>query len=126
MKRLMTLSLGVLLLAAPLFAHEKGAAPKSKSLWAAGTVTAVSPGSLTVKGKGGEWTFAVDRSTTVSANGAGRKMAAMQADKKPAVLTAFVKTGDDVNVRYHDMGATRRAAMVSVRRSLPAPYTSKK
>ena len=61
MKRLVMLSLGVLLLAAPAFAQakakpaDKAAAPKAAT--AAGKVTAVAADSLTVKGKDAEWTF---------------------------------------------------------------------
>jgi hypothetical protein len=129
MKRLVTLSLGLLLLAAPAFAQakaksaDKAAAPKAAT--AAGKVTAVTADSLTVKGKDAEWTFGVDKGTTVVAKGGSHKMAAMTADKKPAVITAFVSVGDDVSVKYHDMGATKHAATVTVH-SAAAPSAKKK
>jgi hypothetical protein len=113
MKRLMMLSLGVVLLAAPLFAGEK---TTSKSQSAAGKVTAVSADSLTITGKDGERTFAADKSTVVVAAGAGHKMAAMEADKRPALLTEFVGVGADVAVKYRETGETRRAAKITVRR----------
>jgi hypothetical protein len=126
MKRLVTLSLGLLLLAAPAFAQakaDKAAAPKAAT--AAGKVTAVTADSLTVKGKDAEWTFGVDKGTTVVAKGGSHKMAAMTADKKPAVITAFVSVGDDVSVKYHDMGATKHAATVTVH-AAGAPAAKKK
>lgn len=111
MKRMIVWSLGVLLLAAPLFAGEKAVA---KSQSATGTVTAVNAGSFTVKVKGGERTFATDRSTVVVRQGATRKMAALQAANKPAILTEFVDIGNDVRVKYRGMGETRHAAKVTV------------
>ena len=79
MKRLLVLSLGVLLLAAPAFAQakaaDKAAAPTAAS--AAGQVTAVTADSVTVKGKDASWTFAVDKGTTVVAKGASHKVASL-------------------------------------------------
>jgi hypothetical protein len=117
MKRVLPLLVGVLFLAAPAFAQKKAA---SKTMSASGTVSAVSADSLTVKGKDAEWTFAVDKSTTVIAKGGSHKMSALTADKKPAVITEFVKVGDDVSVKYHDMGATKHAATVTVKSGSPA------
>lgn len=117
MKRVLPLFLGVLLLTAPAFAQatagDKAAA--SKTLTAIGKVLAVTADSVTVKGKDGEWKFDVDKGTTVVAKGGSTKMAAMKADKKPAVVTEFVSVGDDVSVKYHDMGASKHAATVTVR-----------
>jgi hypothetical protein len=122
MKRLLILSLGAFLLAAPAFAQAKAAdkPAASKSMTAAGKVTAVAADSVSVKGKDAEWTFAVDKDTTVVAKGASHKIAAMSADHKPAVVTEFVKAGDDVSVKYHDMGATKHAATITVRNAPPA------
>jgi hypothetical protein len=113
MKRVLPLILGVLLLAAPGFAQDK--ADASKTLTAAGKVSAVTADSVTVKGKDGEWKFDVDNATTVVAKGGSTKMAAIKKDKKPAVVTEFVGVGDDVSVKYHDMGASKHAATVTVR-----------
>lgn len=119
MKRLFMVFVGVLLVSAPAFAQAAKPAPAGKTLSAMGTVSAVTADSLTVKGKTDEWTFAVDKDTTVTAVGASHKMAAMKADKTPAVITEFVKVGDNVTVKYHDMGATKHAATVQVRNSAP-------
>ena len=85
---------------------------------AAGKVSAVTADSITVKGKDGEWTFGIDKATTVVAKGASHKMAAMKADKKPSMVTDYVSVGDDVSVRYHDMGSSKHAATVTVRTAL--------
>jgi hypothetical protein len=133
MKRLLILSLGALLLAAPAFAQakaaDKPAAAKpaaAKSATAAGKVSAVTADSVSVKGKDAEWTFAVDKATTVVAKGASHKIAAMSADHKPAVVTEFVKVGDDVMVKYHDMGATKHAATITVHNAQAPPPAKKK
>src|SRR6476619_2664431 len=110
MRRLFGILTGALLtIAVPALAHAgQEAKPKpasTKTLTASGTVSAVTNDSLTVKGKTDEWTFTIDKSTSVKAKGATHKTAA---------ITDFVKTGDMVTVRYHDMGATKHAASVSV------------
>ena len=122
MKRVMMWSLAVLLLAAPLTAGDKTSA---KSLSASGTVTAVSPGSFTIKHKGGERTFATDKSTIVAIKGATRKMEALKAANKPAILTEFVGVGADVAVNYREMDGARHAAKVVVLWA-PAPLAAKK
>jgi hypothetical protein len=122
MKRVMMWSLAVLLLAAPLGAADKTAA---KSLSASGTVTAVSSGWFTIKDKGGEQTFATDKSTVVAIQGATRKMAALKAANKPAILTEFVGVGSDVSVKYSEMGGTRHAAKVVVHWAPAAPSARK-
>jgi hypothetical protein len=112
----MMLFVAVLLAAAPGFAQDKAS---SKTLSATGKVSAVTADSVTVKGKDAEWTFSVDKGTTVVAKGGSHKMAAMKADKKPTLITEFVSVGDDVSVKYHDMGATKHAATVTVRSATP-------
>jgi len=123
MKRLMMLFVAVLLAAAPAFAQDK--AGSSKTLSASGKVSAVTADSVKVKGKDAEWTFAVDKGTTVVAKGGSHKMAAMKEDKKPAIITEFVSVGDEVAVKYHDMGASKHAATVTVRSAVPAPAKKK-
>lgn len=114
MKRLLVLALGVLLVSAPAFAQAK-----AKTLNASGTVSAVTAESLTVKGKTAEWTFTVDKDTHVSVTGASKKTAALKDTKTAQAITEFVKVGDSVTVKYHD-GATKHAADVLVRSSVPA------
>ena len=120
MKQLSVIALGVLLLSAPIFAQDKPAKPAAdKLLTASGVITAVSADSLSVKAKTGELTFAVDKDTHVSGSGASRKTAALKAEKKPAVLTEYVKVGDTVDVKYHEKGTSKHAADVIIRTSLP-------
>src|SRR6266540_42742 len=126
MKRVLFLAVALTVAAAPAFAQEtkpaaKGEKPAAmKVLSAAGTVSAVSADSLTVKGKTAEWTFAVDDKTKVQAIGASHKTAAAKAESKPTPITDFVKVGDEVTVKYHDMGATKHAASVRVTRGTAA------
>ena len=70
-------------------------------------------------GKTAEWTFDVDKATHVSVSGATKKTMAAKDAKEPLEITQYVKVGDTVNVKYHDMGATKHAADVSVRSSAP-------
>jgi hypothetical protein len=122
MKRVLMLVLGVLLVSGPAFAQ---AAKAEKTANASGTVSAVTATSLTVKGKTAEWTFDVDKATHVKVAGATKKTAALKDSKTPTAITEFVKVGDSVTVTYHDMGATKHAADVLVRNSIPAAKKKK-
>jgi len=135
MKKVLMLAVALLVAAAPAFAQgdkkaakaEKAAKPAAaKTMSASGTVSAVAADSLTVKGKDAEWTFTVDDKTNVQATGASHKTAAAKADNKPTPITDFVKVGDTVSVKYHDMGATKHAASVRVTGSKPAAAPKKK
>ena len=120
MKRLSVVVLGILLLSSPAFAQDKTAKPAAgKTLTATGVVSAVTAESLTVKGKAAEWTFVVDKDTHVSGTGASRKTAALKSDKKPAVITEYVKSGDTVDVKYTEKGTAKTAVDVVIRSSLP-------
>jgi len=126
MKRVLPMVVAAILLAVPAFAQtgkpsgsgtsEKGssAGSASKTMSATGTVASVSASSLTVKGKSGDMTFTVDEKTHVTASGASHKSAANKADNKPTQITDMVHEGDQVTVKYHDMGATKHAADVRV------------
>lgn len=125
MKRVLLLVLGGVLMAGPAFAQEKAAekAEKpaaSKTLNASGSVTEVSATSLTIKAKSGDLTFAVDKATHVSVAGATKKTAELKDNKTAPTITEYVKVGDSVTVKYHDMGATKHAADVLVRAAAPA------
>jgi len=87
---------------------------KTKATTESGVVSAVTGNSLTVKGKAGDTTFAVDAKTVVSGTGfgsAGRKIT--DAGGKPT-LGDFVHTGDSVTVSYHDTGVAKMATNVRV------------
>jgi hypothetical protein len=82
---------------------------------AMGTVSAVAPDTLTVKGAGTDsWTFMVDKDTSVTAKGATHKSLALKADGKATVLTDFVKVGDRVAVEYRDMANAKHASRINV------------
>jgi len=92
MRRLVgILAVAVAIAAAPSFAS----AQEGKTMNAQGTVSAVAPDTITVKG-------------------ATHKSLALKADGKATVLTDFVKTGDAVTVAYHDMGSMKHASRINV------------
>lgn len=86
--------------------------------WVRGTVTAMSGDSITVKVKGSDMTFTVDKDTKVIAKGAGTKTEMAKEEGKAGVpLSDIVKVGGAVEVHYHDMGDMKHAAEV---RSIPS------
>ena len=93
---------------------QPAARAQGKTMNASGTVSAVSPASLTVKSKTEEWTFTIDKDTVVTAKGATHKSLALKAGGKETMLTDFVKSGDTVSVAYHDMGKMKHAATINV------------
>ena len=76
-----------------------------KGASARGTITAVSDASITVKGKDGEWTFAIDAKTVIVGTGMGT--ASREAQKKGEAVTAskLLKAKDEVSVRFTDKHA---------------------
>ncbi|HYN10026.1 MAG TPA: hypothetical protein VES67_21760 [Vicinamibacterales bacterium] len=103
------------ILALPAFAlAEQAQKPAAKTLTVAGNVTKVAPASLTVKGKTEEWTFTIDKESSVTAKGATTKTLELKAEGKGTKLTDFVKVGDAVTVNYHEVGAAKHASNVRV------------
>lgn len=81
--------------------------------WVRGTVTAVSGSSITVKAKGKDYTFAIDKTTEVEAPGAGTKTRAAQKAGEGGISVAdAIKVGTGAEVRYHDQGGTLHAARI--------------
>lgn len=99
-----------------VLAGRNGAAAQTtaKTLDAIGTVSAVATDSLTVKGKAAEWTFTIDKETSVVAKGATTKSLELKAEGKSTKLTDFVKVNDEVTVSYYDQGAKKLAATIRV------------
>ena len=91
----------------------QGGAAQSKPSNLIGSVTAVATDSLTVKAKGAETIFTVDKDTAVVAKGARTKSLELKAEGKATKLTDFVKVGDAVTVTYKD-GATKLATNIRV------------
>ncbi len=88
---------------------------------AQGTITAVTPASLTVKVKDQEMTFVIDPKTDVIARGGATQTKAAQAAGKPgAVITDILKVGQGVEVKYKADGMLAS----SVRGLLGAPSGS--
>ena len=80
---------------------------------ARGTVTAITADSLTVKVRDQEMKFNVDSKTNVVATGAGTQARRAAAAGKPGpALSDVIKTGQAVEVRYHETGQVRLATRV--------------
>ena len=122
MKRIPAIVLGVLLAALPALAatQAKPEAAKADKKQAAksgnfsGAVSTVTNTSLTVKGASGEQTFTIGEKTKVVGAKMGRKADAMKKAGEKTVITEFVETGDTVNVRFMDDGASKMASEVRV------------
>ena len=110
MRRLLAVSLGFLFLAVLVTSTSTTLSAATRTL--VGKVTAVSADSITVSGKSGEEKLAVDAKTNVVGRGLGTKAKGMKDEKKPIVITDFVKTGDEVSARYDDV--TKKAQEVRV------------
>jgi hypothetical protein len=82
---------------------------------AAGRVTALTAGSLTIKSGSGEMTFSVDPKTRVLARGAGAATQEARAAGSGPAITDLVKVGEDVVVTYRKSGNTNLATEVRVR-----------
>jgi Domain of unknown function (DUF5666) len=122
MKRLLgTLAVALLAVAVPAHAQDKakGTADKAKTMTAVGAVTAVTGNSVTVKGKDGEWTFDVDSKTQFTGKGFSTKTAKLKEEGKSPTATDFIKAGDQVTVKYHDMGSSKHAASVALNVASP-------
>ena len=115
MKRLIAmLGCAVLLAAAP------PAAMAQATKTVKGSVTAVGADSITVKVGGKDMTFAVDAKTHVVAPGGSTKTREAKAEGKPGpMLTEVVKTGQAVEVSYHEKGM--HAATIQRIADVPAP-----
>jgi Domain of unknown function (DUF5666) len=116
MKRLIAmLGCAVLLVAAPALAQTKTVK---------GSVTNVGANTITVSVAGKDMTFNVDAKTTVVAKGASTKTREAQAAGKTGPgITEVVKTGEAVEVSYHEAGmhADTVRAIASQAPPPPAP-----
>jgi|SRR5262245_7093037 len=113
MRRLLgVLAVALAIAAVPSFVSAQGA---GKTMNAQGTVTAVAPDSLTVKGTGADtWTFMIDKDTSVTAKGATHKSMELKAEGKGTKLTDFVSVGSKVTVNFQDMGSMKHALRINV------------
>ena len=119
MRRLLgVLAVALLAVAIPAHAQDKKEKP-GKTMTAVGEVTAVSASTVTVKGKDGEWTFNVDKDTEFLGKGFSTKSAKMKSEGKATTAPDFVKSGDRITVKYHDMGSSKHAASVTLNVAAP-------
>ena len=88
------------------------AAPKP--MMATGVVSAVSESSLTIKGKTGDQTFAIDTKTTVEGKGIGTADRKLRETGEKPTITKFVQEGDTVTVTYRDVAGANSASLVRI------------
>jgi hypothetical protein len=119
MRRIAAIGAGVLL--AAFVAVGTAGAQDTKSV--RGTVTKTGPDALTVKVGDKEMTFKVDSTTQLTARGGATATRAAKAEGKPgAVYTDIVKTGQGVQVAYHEKDM--HAASIRVLPSAPTASSS--
>jgi len=100
MRLVLILSCALALAAPPALAAQ---AEPTKT--ATGTITSVTGSSVTVKTASGDMTLNIDAKTRVIAPGGGTKTRAAQAEGKPgAPVTDLLKTGQKIEVKYHETG----------------------
>jgi hypothetical protein len=88
-------------------------AASSQTKWVRGNVVSVAGDTLVVKAEGKDWTFKVDKSTVLTARGAGKAQAKAEAAGATGVKFAdFVKPGMGVEVHYKDAGGVLTATDV--------------
>lgn len=95
-------------------AAAKGEATKT----ATGTITAVSGSSVTLKTSTGDMTFNIDQKTRIIERGGATKTRERQSEGKAgALVTDLLKTGENVEVKYHETGmhaaSIRQVAVVT-------------
>ena len=85
----------------------------AQTKWVRGTVVSVSGDTFVVKAAGKDLTFKVDKSTVLTARGAGKAQRQAEATGAAGVKFAdFVKAGVGVEVHYKDVGGTLMATDV--------------
>ena len=95
----------VVALAASVFLAGSRTASGQETKTASGSVTAVANDSITISVKGSDMKFNVDDKTMVVAKGGSTKSAAAKKEGMAGPkLTDVIKTGQAVEIKYHDMG----------------------
>lgn len=83
---------------------------------AAGTIKSVSAtGFVVTDSTGKDWSFDVDKGTTVMAKGASHKMDALKADGKPTQISEFLAAKQAVSVKYVEANGKMTAKEVRVK-----------
>lgn len=116
-RTILALPLAVFTIAALLATQAHAQDPKK----ARGKVTAMTATSVSLDAAGTPMSFAVDEKTKVEAPGAGTATRRAEAAGKPGVkLADVIKTGDAVEVSYHDVGGKMQASMIRKVSSVPS------
>jgi hypothetical protein len=93
---------------------------KTKTLTTIGPVTKIAGDSLTVDTGKGLLVFVTTNSTKVKVTGGGSKaQAAKQAGEKGVKITETVHEGDQVSVKYNDVGGKLMASEIDVKQRRP-------
>jgi type 1 fimbria pilin len=100
MRRWIAASMGVLFLMTVFVASSVNLQAADKTV--TGTVSAVAPDSITIKGKEAEVKLTVDAKTKVVGTGMGTKTEKMKEEKKSTQITDLLKTGDQVSAKYDE------------------------
>lgn len=111
----MRLSIMLLLVSSCTFASGASAQSTGKMLKTYGRVTAITAESLTIRPGNETMTFVIDGSTKVKGKGVGTKTRALQAAKKPVVITELVEELDSVTVRYQDVSGKFHVREVDIK-----------
>ncbi len=108
MRRVCVAAMAVLLLA--------GLAVAGDTKEASGTVKAVTTDSVTVTDAAAkDWTFVIDKETTVEVAGGSHKMDKMKEGGKPTLITEFVAVKKPVAVKYVEKDGKMYAKEVRVK-----------
>ena len=90
---------------------------------ATGSITTIAADSVTIKtGDGKDMTFAIDGKTQVIAPGGSTKSRAASAEGKGVTASELLKSGQAVEVRYHETGM--HAASIRAIASVPSPSSA--
>jgi hypothetical protein len=93
---------------------ESSAPAESAGGSARGTISAISPASLTLKASDKEWVFEVDSKTLVLGEGMGTITRQFQEQGKMPAITDLLKVNDQVVVYFKDAANAKRASEVRV------------
>jgi hypothetical protein len=96
-------------------------APKGKTLTVVGPVAKISGDSLSVDTNKGPMQFVTNEATQVKVAGGGAKaQAAREAGQKGLKISDAVHEGDQVSVKYTDVGGKLMASEIDVKQRRPA------
>ena len=110
MLRNIIIGLSCLLVAGSALANPK---PETKQV--TGEVKSIAADSIVITVDDKDWTFIIDKDTSVVANGASHTSRKAEDSKEPTMITDFVKVEETVVIDYLDKGGKLTAVKVRVR-----------